>query len=303
MRKLNRKKTLGGEKGKRGQDSDTKSLIAQQARTQMQATKPSVENIVLLGELTSEEAGRRFKECDIVLLPVGSVEQHGPHLPLDTDSYDAYWLAQEVAKKVTGKKPLVLPQINYGVSYHHMKYPGTISLSPSTLSDIVYEVCLSLIEHGVKKVLIVNGHGGNRPALQSAAQRLAHETGTLICIDSGEIVASKIKKIVRSRNDVHSGEYETSTSLANREALVRKDRIRKGEMRFASRFFEFDAKDRVVHQYRMDQISSTGVLGNPTRASKEKGELLWKGHIKNLVSLVEELKGIDKEPVKAERGG
>ncbi|MEW6069885.1 MAG: creatininase family protein, partial [Candidatus Thermoplasmatota archaeon] len=69
----------------------------------------------LLGELTWVEAEKRFKETDIAILPIGSLEQHGRHLPLDTDSYDAYWLAKEVVKRIKDPKPLVLPPINYGV--------------------------------------------------------------------------------------------------------------------------------------------------------------------------------------------
>lgn len=288
------KKKVGGRMGdrmRRRKTGDVKDEEKGTLTSQPRQFKP--EDSVLLGELTSEEAGLRFKECGVVLIPVGSLEQHGPHLPLDTDSFDAYWLARKVAENVPGKRPLVCPPINYGVSYHHMKYPGTISLSPATLSEVVHEVCNSLIGHGVRKLLIINGHGGNIPALRTAAQQLAHETGALICIDSGDIIASRKKRIFVSRNDVHAGEYETSTSLANREELVRKDKIRKAEMRFASRFFEFDAKDKVVHPYRMDQLSDIGVLGNPTKASKKKGELVWKAHIRNLVKLVEELKVIE----------
>ena len=73
----------------------------------------------LWGELTWQEAEKRFQEVDIALLPVGAVEQHGPHLPLDTDAFDADYLARRVAEACSDPKPLVLPLVSYGVSYHH----------------------------------------------------------------------------------------------------------------------------------------------------------------------------------------
>ena len=88
----------------------------------------------LLGELTWPEARERFKEVDLAILPVGSTEQHGPHLPVDTDSFDAEYLAGQVAMACSDPKPIVLPLIPYGVSYHHDDFSGTISISPDTLA-------------------------------------------------------------------------------------------------------------------------------------------------------------------------
>lgn len=244
----------------------------------------------LLGELTWVEAEKRFKETDIALLPVGSLEQHGRHLPLDTDSFDAYWLAKEVAEKVKYPKPLVLPPINYGISYHHLDFPGTISISPETLSQLVYEIALCLTKWNVKKLVIINGHGGNKPALECAMQRIKNELNIFVCIDTGELIAKEKSKIIETKNDVHSGEYETSTSLANREELVRKEEIKEAKLKFKSKYLEFDRG--IPSGIRVKELSSAGVLGNPKKASKEKGKKLWSLHIKKLVELIEDLKKI-----------
>ena len=247
---------------------------------------------ILLGEMTRDEAKERIKECDVAILPVGSLEQHGPHLPLDTDAFDAYWLAQKVAKKVAPPRPVVCPPINYGVSYHHMDFAGTLTIEPATLSNLTYEIGISLVKHGIRKILIINGHGGNTPALNCTAQRLNDETNILVCVESGNITAKEQKRLFKTKNDVHSGEYETSTSLANREELVRKDRIRKPEMKFLSRHLEFEGKNVVPFKYRVKDISKTGVLGDPTKANKKKGEKIWNLTIDALVKVVEDLKKI-----------
>lgn len=92
----------------------------------------------ILGELTWPEAEKRFREIDIALLPVGSTEQHGTHLPLDTDTFDAERLAKDVASAFPDPKPIVLPVIPYGVSYHHMDFSGTLSITNERASCEVY---------------------------------------------------------------------------------------------------------------------------------------------------------------------
>ena len=246
----------------------------------------------MLEEMTWEDAKEKFKEIDIAILPVGSTEQHGPHLPVSTDAFDAYWLSKETVKRVNAPKPVVLPPINYGVSYHHMAFPGTISLAPETLVSTVYDIGCSLVSYGVKKFLIVNGHGGNIPSLKCAGQKLGYEKKLMVFIDSGEIAGKEHKEIVKTPNDVHSGEYETSTSLANREKLVQLDKLTKEVPKFPSPYLEFSGDNKVPWVFATDKLSKTGVLGDPTLASKEKGKKLWEAHINNLVAFIEQLKEI-----------
>ncbi|MFA5033424.1 MAG: creatininase family protein [bacterium] len=246
----------------------------------------------LLEEMTWEEAGQKFKSTDMVILPVGSTEQHSLHLPVSTDSFDAYWLSIEVTEKVKSPKPIVLPPINYGVSYHHLAFPGTISISPDTLSAIVYEIGCSLAGYGVKKILIINGHGGNKAAIVCAAQKLNYEKDLRIFIDSGEITSKEVNEIIKTPDDTHSGEYETSTSLANREHLVHKDKIKKTKLNFPSSYLRFDDKHYVPWVFKTEEISVTGAIGDPTKASKEKGKKIWAVRIEHLVKFIEQVKGL-----------
>lgn len=243
----------------------------------------------LLEEMTWEEAKEKFKEIDIAILPVGSLEQHGPHLPLSTDAFDVYWLAKEVCKKVREPKPIVLPPINYGISQHHREFVA-ISLSPETLINVVYDIGCSLAYYGIKKLLILNGHGGNIAALKVAAQKLTFEKDLLVFIDTGEIAHKEHKRIVKTKNDVHSGEYETSTSLYNREELVKKDKFVKGEPKFISKHLAFSSDEPIPWVFFTHKLSETGVLGDATKATKEKGEKLWQIHINKLSKFIEEIR-------------
>jgi creatinine amidohydrolase/Fe(II)-dependent formamide hydrolase-like protein len=245
-----------------------------------------------LGELTWPEAEKRFKEVDVALLPVGSIEQHGPHLPLDTDAFDAEYLALKVAEGCTDPKPLVLPLIPYGVSYHHEDFAGTITISPNTLSQLVYEIGMSAVHHGVKKLVIINGHGGNGPALHFAAQMINRDAHIFTCVDTGETSDPDIYGMVETPNDVHAGEIETSTALAVRPHLVRLDAAEGFVPEFSNRYLDFTSKRSVGWYARIAEISPTGVLGDPTKASEEKGRKMWRLMITHLTEFVEDLKGL-----------
>jgi creatinine amidohydrolase/Fe(II)-dependent formamide hydrolase-like protein len=244
----------------------------------------------ILAEMTWPEAQTMFKEVDVALLPVGSLEQHGPHLPLDTDAFDANYLAHRVAEACDPPRPLVLPFIPYGVSYHHEDFSGTLSISPKTLSQLVYEIGVSAARHGITKLVIINGHGGNIPSLQFAAQMINRDAHIFTCVETGETSEKDIGELTDTPNDVHAGEVETSTALANRPHLVKLDRAKKFIPRFSSKYLNFSSKRSVEWYARVAKISTSGVLGDPTKASREKGEKMWKIMIKHLVEFVEDLK-------------
>jgi creatinine amidohydrolase/Fe(II)-dependent formamide hydrolase-like protein len=251
----------------------------------------------LWGELTWPEARERLQEVDIVLLPVGSVEQHGPHLPLDTDAFDANYLALRVADACNDPKPLVLPCIPYGVAYHHDEFKGTVSISNEALSKMIYDIGISMSRNGIRKMVIINGHGGNSPALNYAAQMINRDAHIFVCVDTGETSDVDIYSLVETPNDVHAGEIETSTSLAVRPQLVKMDQVRKEVPEFSSRYLDFTSKRGVLWYAYTRKISQSGVMGDPTKASAEKGRKIWEMMITHLVSLVEDLKSMTLEEI------
>lgn len=255
----------------------------------------------LLGELTWPEAKVRFREVDIALLPVGAIEQHGPHLPLDCDSFDAEFLAGKVAEHCSPPKPLVLPLVPYGVSYHHEDFSGTISISPESLSQLVYDIGMSAVRHGITKLVIINGHGGNSPALHFAAQMINRDAHIFTCVDTGETSDPDIEAMAETPNDVHAGEIETSTTLASRPHLVKMTDVRKFIPRFSSRYLNFTSKRSVGWYAHTSKISKTGVLGDPTKGTQEKGQHIWDVMIKHLVEFVEDLKRLSLDEIYQKR--
>ncbi|MGD8342030.1 MAG: creatininase family protein [Desulfobacterales bacterium] len=259
--------------------------------------KPTGSKGYLWGELTWRQARARIKKMDVALLPVGSLEQHGPHLPLDTDAFDADYLARRVAEACSDPKPLVLPLISYGVSYHHADFVGTVSISNDTLAKMIYEIGMSISRNGIRKLVIINGHGGNSPALNYAAQMINRDARIFVCVDTGETSDVDIYKIVETPNDVHAGEIETSTGLAARPHLVQMDQAKKHIPKFSSGYLDFTSKRGVLWYAYTRKISTSGVMGDPTRASAAKGEKIWEIMIAHLVSFVEDLKRLTLEEI------
>ncbi|MEM3789007.1 MAG: creatininase family protein [Candidatus Bathyarchaeia archaeon] len=244
-----------------------------------------------LGELTWVDVEEFLKAHKTVVVPVGSCEQHGPHLPLDTDAYDAFWLSMKAAEKA--ECVLVAPPIYYGVSLHHMDFPGTITLNPHTLEQIAYEIGVCLTKHGFTRMLFENGHGGNTPALEAAAQRIKAETGAFVAIDTVSLIPDFIEQSIETPYDAHAGEFETSTSLANRGNTVIKERITKPRLNLPKlKYTKIGLKGsgpKVSWVFRTREISNTGVIGDPTKALKKKGEKAWQIAIERLAELLKEL--------------
>ena len=268
-------------------ESPARGAAAQRTRAHVGG---SVNGQYVLGELTWLQAKQRFEEVDVALLPVGAIEQHGPHLPLDTDAFDADYLARRVAEGCSDPKPILLPLIPYGVSYHHEDFTGTISISNETLSRLVYEIGLSAAKNGITKLVVINGHGGNAASLNFAAQMINRDAHIFTCIDTGETSDTDVEALAETPNDVHAGEIETSTALAARPELVQMNKAKRSVPRFSSRYLDFSSKRSVDWYARTAKISSSGVMGDPTKATREKGERMWEVMIRNLVEFIEQLK-------------
>jgi creatinine amidohydrolase/Fe(II)-dependent formamide hydrolase-like protein len=139
-------------------------------------------------------------------------------------------------------------------------------------------------------LIIINGHGGNAPALNYAAQMINRDARIFVCVDSGETSDVDIDRLAVTANDVHAGEIETSTSLAARPHLVRMDRATREVPTFSSRYLDFSSKRGVSWYAYTHKISASGVMGDPFQASAEKGRQIWDVMVAHLVALVEDLK-------------
>ena len=206
-----------------------------------------------------------------------------------------------MAAKCSNPKPLVLPLIPYGISYHHEDFIGTISVSNETLSRVVYEIGMGAVRNGITKLIIINGHGGNAPALKFAAQMINRDAHIFVCVDTGETSDADLVDLVETPNDVHAGEIETSIGLVIRPHLVKLDKAKKYVPKFSSRYLNFSTKRSVEWYARTAKISRNGVLGDPTKASKDKGEKIWAIMVKNLVELIEDLKRLTLDEIYEKR--
>ncbi len=163
-----------------------------------------------LPHMTWLEVEEALKRTDVVIIPVGSIEQHAKHLPLGTDTYGAIETCLLVAQK---SEAVVAPVVLAGLSSHHMGFPGTITLAPETFEAVVYETALSLIKHGFRKVLLYNGHGGNTEAVANVIQKI-NQTTAATALDMEKIYAPLKEPLYPPIPlDVHSGVSETSGAL------------------------------------------------------------------------------------------
>ncbi len=183
---------------------------------------------ILLDELTREEA-RACAAQSLVVLPVGATEQHGPHLPIATDSMAVEHLARAAVADAAAQIPvLVAPTLRFGSSHHHLQFGGTMSLSTETYYRVLCELGESLIISGFSRIFIVNGHGGNQELVQLAARDLALKypvhvaAGTYWTMAWDDLVAEQAH--VRGELPGHAGAFEASLVLAMRPDLVREPR-------------------------------------------------------------------------------
>jgi creatinine amidohydrolase len=232
----------------------------------------------------------RLKLVDTAILPCGAIEQHGPHLPLDIDYFDADYLARKVAEACSDPKPFVLPPIPYGVSYHHSDFKGTICVTNSALSALVYDIGMSLASNGIKKLVILNGHGDNAPTLNYAAQMINRDARIFVCVDTGETSDVDIYKLAVTPNDIHAGEIETSTALALRPDLVDMDKAEDHTLDLDNEYLDFTSERGVSWFVHTKRLSASGVMGDATQATAEKGHKMWKVMISKMAEFVDTIK-------------
>jgi mycofactocin precursor peptide peptidase len=189
---------------------------------------------------------------DVLIVPIGALEQHGPHLPLDTDSY----LAAAVAARVHRGRPAsgLAPVLPFGSSGEHADFPGTLSIGTDAVAAVVVELVRDACRHW-HSVLVVNGHGGNLDALRAAEERCAYEGRPL-----------GVVHLALAGMDAHAGAAETSMMLCLDPSRVRLDLVEPGESSPAPSLLKRLRSDGVR------AVSPNGVLGDPRAASAEEGE-------------------------------
>lgn len=223
-------------------------------------------------------------DTELALLPVGSTEQHGPHDPLATDALLATAVAEAGAADYDGEV-VVAPTLPYGVSEEHRAFAGSLWLSPDVFRAAVGDVVESLAAHGWRRVVVVNGHGGNTAALREAGRDLTvpgeRYVTSFTWFDAVDLPGISEEALRMG----HAGPVETAALLATHPELVHDDRLEEGAEGAADRWGEWVSGVNLA--YGVDEFSENGTVGDPSSATAELGEALLAEATDALVTLLE----------------
>ena len=245
------------------------------------------EKAYILPEMTWPEAKEALARARVALVPVGSFEQHGPNGTFEVATGRAYGFGKLLAAR-TYPRAILAPTINLGVSYHHMNFPGTITLRPETFISAVYDVVWSLRQHGLEKFFILNGHGGNIPSLGVLIVKLREELGVKVAWTSfTSLGRDVIQARVSSRSKGHACEGEMSQALYLAPHTVRQEALAPGEFK-GYPFRHLGEGLSLAYAYRFDEITSNGALGDATLSGEELGREIVEAALKKAVEFLED---------------
>lgn len=242
------------------------------------------------------------RDCTTIIIPTGAIEQHGPHLTVDTDIYNADAIARAVATKANqGQKQrvLVAPPIWWGTSPHHLGFPGTISLKNETFTHILMDTIASLKPHGFYRFLMLNGHGGNIGNLTATVSKIGEELGISIpAISYWQTITDILIKVGESEigGMGHACEMETSLALFLRPEDVDMSKAILDMPKQPTPWSCIDFRQPGFLNIPLDlkRDSKAGIIGNPLLATKEKGETIFTAAVERITAAIESMASLSK---------
>lgn len=221
-------------------------------------------------KMTQPEAEAILKRSALAILPMGSVEQHGPHLPCGTDYLASLVIGQKVAEKVDG---LLLPFCPIGVTPFHMSFVGTLTLKPQTFISIVEDICDSIIQHGARKIVFLNWHEGNTSAMNLAAVSVQQRHPVRVLVVQACYIAFEL--FGKECGLTHGGELEVLPILAYEPSLVHLDRATNSSPSERAKKVDSLRRGRAAYPFLRDirEIAPTGWYGEPQKATVEKAKV------------------------------
>jgi creatinine amidohydrolase len=229
----------------------------------------------------------------ILIVPTGSIEQHGPHCPSDVDISAPFHIAMKTAESIEDFPVIVLPPVWFGLAHYNMGFAGTISVSADTYRNLLKDICRSVYSNGFRKIILLNGHGGNHALNKVITQEISIENIFLLAISWWELVRDEMIALSSADGgDVgHGGEWETSVQLHLRSQLILKDKLVADtdlSNPFSAEVKKFLPGWGAFAERRRDTKNHTGVMGNPLSASAEKGKKIFESATQNLEKIVRE---------------
>jgi len=241
----------------------------------------------MLEEMTWPEAQLALTRAKVGLVPVGSLEQHGPHLAMSADAVSAHEFSRRLAERVHPLAVVTAP-ITFGVSYHHLDFPGTVTLRPQTLISLCEDVALSLKRHGLQHVLFVNGHGGNRDALGVVTTTLHFEHGMKAAHVLWPLLAPpETMAGVTSKWLGHSCEMEVSMIMHLKPERVRTEALTEGQ-RIAPRLRHSGLLGGVSVPQSFAKLTANGAFGGAPNARPALGEAIVQGALERMAEFLED---------------
>jgi len=248
--------------------------------------------------LWHEQAWPQIASCDQnipIIIPLGSCEQHGHHLPVFVDTIQVQAVADGV-ERALHDRILMLPAIWLGSSHHHADYPGTISLPPELYTAVIKEIVRSVLRGGFRRLFFLNGHGGNEiPVAQALAAMVAESDqadSAYLAYASwwsvGKDALDPQKLSLSTPGISHACEVETSMMLAIRPDLVKQELAIEPSPVLRSEWFNFEYGGKVAVFRRYHRLTPSGDMGAPKAGTKEKGETMLAGVIADVVRFLEE---------------
>ena len=240
-------------------------------------------------KLTWPEMNDAIELQKVVLLPTGSTEQHGPHLPLDTDLFLVESVCHELGRRAPDKV-LVLPAIPYGLNMHHFDFPGTLHVEPQHFIDFCVDVLKGVAYHGFKRMAVVNGHGSNMPMADLIARRIVLETPSLCCaFGYYNMGREETLDLLGPGVYAHADEWETSLYLHFARERVQMDKaVEDGDR--VGKTMTSDSTTNVRFNDFWGRWTRTGVHGNPLRATPEKGKQILEFVMKEMLVWLDEFR-------------
>jgi creatinine amidohydrolase len=249
-------------------------------------------------KMRSPEVGELVKKDGMVIIPIGACEEHGRHLPVNTDTEIAYNAVFEAAKKISKKIPIaVTPPVWFGYTVGVLKnWPGTITIKPKVLIDLMRNICTSLIDMGINKILIVNGHGNNPGVLDVVVRSIGDDHKIFPGVVNVFSLWDKdyISKIRKSKEGGigHAGEIETSlmlyyTDLVDMSVADDTD-IMKSNVKSCPVDFAPTRKKKLYLSTWYLEDSKYGGAGDPTHATKELGREIHKKMVEELAAVIDD---------------
>ena len=267
----------------KGNDSNTSSSSSERYRYE---------------RLTWPEVDQAAEEGRVILLPVGAIEQHGHHLPLDVDVKLSHSVCLEVGRRMPDEV-LIMPPVTYGYCYHVMDFPGTININMQHFVNYCLDITMSLAYHGFKRIVLVNGHGSNAHLLEAVARQTIVQTDAVCTAfswwDMAREAFLKVRESQFPGGCAHACELETSVYLYLDAEGVRKEQIRDELPSYLQESSDWYALDLFGGEPTSpvnwtSTYTETGVIGQPSLARAEKGHIAFHGAVEKICGFVKQFR-------------